>query len=60
MTPEESRRCGHQLIDWIAEYREQIEQMPVRAQVKPGAIKKSMPASPPGQQIAFEALLEQN
>jgi aromatic-L-amino-acid decarboxylase len=47
VTPEEFRIAGHQLIDWIADYRSQIEQMPVRAQVKPGDIKSGLPASPP-------------
>ena len=34
MTPEEFRQAGHALIDWIADYRSELEQRPVRAQVK--------------------------
>ena len=30
MTPEAFRRAGHQLIDWIADYRASIDQRPVR------------------------------
>ena len=47
MTPEEFRKAGHALIDWIADYRAGIEQRPVRAQVEPGDIKKALPATPP-------------
>ncbi len=47
MTPEEFRRLGHRLIDWIADYREGIEQHPVLSQVAPGSIRASLPASAP-------------
>ena len=57
MTPEEFRRHGHQLIDWIADYRQQIESLPVRAQVNPGDIRKQLPASPATQPVEFEELL---
>ena len=63
MTPEEFRKAGHQLIDWIADYRSSIEQMPVRAQVKPGEVKNSFERSAPdnsapfGKLIAFDILI---
>ncbi len=47
MTPEEFRNAGHRMIDWIADYRTNIDQMPVRAQVSPGEIKKLLPESAP-------------
>ncbi|MEZ5409963.1 MAG: pyridoxal-dependent decarboxylase [Acidimicrobiales bacterium] len=47
MTPEEFRQAGHQLIDWIADYRRQIESRPVKAQVKPGEVAAALPAEPP-------------
>lgn len=47
MTPEEFRKAGHELIDWIADYREHIPDMPVRAQVEPGQIRNSLPANAP-------------
>ncbi len=57
MTPEEFRQQGHRLIDWIADYREQIQNMPVRAQVAPGDIRKQLPPGPPQQPVSFETLL---
>ena len=57
MTPEEFRKYGHQLIDWIADYRQQIESLPVRAQVNPGDIRKQFPASLATQPVEFEELL---
>jgi aromatic-L-amino-acid decarboxylase len=47
MTPEEFRQAGHDLIDWIADYRSNLEQRPVRAQVNPGDIRRSFPVSAP-------------
>ncbi len=47
MTPEEFRREAHRLIDWICDYRQQVEAMPVRAQVAPGDIRNALPATPP-------------
>lgn len=57
MTPEEFRKAGHRLIDWIADYREQIQSMPVRAQVTPGDVRKQLPPGPPQQPVDFETLL---
>jgi len=47
MTPEEFRVAGHELIDWIVAYRQQIEDGPVLAPVEPGATKALFPSSPP-------------
>lgn len=47
MTPEEFRRHGHDLIDWIADYRASLPQRPVRASVAPGDIAAQLAASAP-------------
>ena len=47
MTSEEFRRVGHELIDWVADYFENIEQLPVLAQIEPGELKAQLPQSPP-------------
>ncbi len=57
MTGEEFRRAGHQLIDWVADYLERVEQYPVLSQVKPGEIRARLPAAAPTQGEPFEALL---
>ena len=58
MTPEEFRDAGHQMIDWIADYRANIDQMPVRAQVRPGEIKNKLPTSPPEAPETIDRLLQ--
>ena len=58
MTPDEFRRHGHAVVDWIADYQSRIESFPVLSQVKPGDIRASLPASPPLQGEPFDALLK--
>jgi aromatic-L-amino-acid/L-tryptophan decarboxylase len=57
MTPEEFRRVGHQIIDWIADYRTSVRERPVLARSEPGDIKASLPASPPVSPEKFDAIL---
>jgi aromatic-L-amino-acid/L-tryptophan decarboxylase len=57
VTPEEFRRHGHALIDWIADYRQRVASLPVMAQTEPGAIKAQLPASPPDAPESFDAIL---
>jgi aromatic-L-amino-acid decarboxylase len=47
MDHSEFRRLGHELVDWIAGYRERLESLPVMSQVKPGEIRSRFPADPP-------------
>jgi len=58
MTPDEFRRHGHAVIDWIADYQSRVESFPVLSQVKPGEIRASLPANPPAQGEQFDALLK--
>jgi aromatic-L-amino-acid decarboxylase len=58
MTPDEFRRCGHAVVDWIADYHSRIESFRVLSQVKPGEIRASLPENPPAQGEPFEALLK--
>src|ERR1700733_4927735 len=56
MTPEEFRKRGHQLIDWIADYRTNICQLPVMARTVPGEIRAQLPAAPPDAPESFDAI----
>ena len=47
MEPGDFRTFAHQMVDWMADYLEGVEQYPVRSQVKPGDIKAALPATPP-------------
>ena len=59
MTPEEFRAAGHQLIDWIADYRQSLDKMPVRAQVEPGDIRRKFPNELPETTVAVGELLDE-
>ncbi len=56
MTPEEFRTIGHQLVDWVADYRSGLHKLPVMSQVSPGEIKSKLPKSPPAQPEGFDAI----
>src|SRR6201984_3688709 len=58
MTPEEFRRHGHAVVDWIADSHVRIESFPVLSQVKPGEIRASLPPNPRAQGEPFDALLK--
>jgi aromatic-L-amino-acid/L-tryptophan decarboxylase len=57
MPAEEFRRFGHEIVDWIANYFEHIEDLPVLAQVEPGELKAQLPSSPPEKGEPMEAIL---
>ena len=47
MTPDQFREYGRAVVDWIADYYENVESYPVLSQVEPGEIFDSLPAEPP-------------
>jgi aromatic-L-amino-acid decarboxylase len=57
MTPEEFRKVGHDVIDWIADYRATVGELPVMARTAPGEVKSQLPASPPETAESFNAIL---
>ncbi|MGE0123148.1 MAG: aspartate aminotransferase family protein [Vicinamibacterales bacterium] len=58
MTPEEFRKHGHAVVDWIADYRARVEQHPVMSQAEPGQVRASLPAHPPEDAEPFAAILK--
>ncbi len=57
MTPDEFRRWGYAIIDWIAEYQRRVESLPVLSRVAPGQIRASLPPAAPTQGEPFDAIL---
>jgi aromatic-L-amino-acid/L-tryptophan decarboxylase len=57
MTPDEFRKHGHRVVDWVADYYERLEAFPVRSQVAPGAVRAALPQAPPEQGDGFDAVL---
>lgn len=57
MQHEEFRKFGHQLVDWIADYRAGVARLPVMARTTPGAVKAQLPPAPPEHPEPFDAVL---
>ena len=58
MTPAEFRHYGYTVVDWIADYYEQIESLPVLSRVDPGQVRSLLPAHPPEHSEPFEDILK--
>ncbi|HET6973555.1 MAG TPA: pyridoxal-dependent decarboxylase [Pyrinomonadaceae bacterium] len=57
MDKEEFRRVGHDLIDWIADYFDHIDELPVLAAIEPGDLKAKLPTSAPVQGEPMESIV---
>ena len=57
MTPDEFRRYGHELVEWVAGYMERVAALPVQASVEPGEIRAALPPAAPEDPEPFEALV---
>src|SRR6476646_8053612 len=57
MDAEEFRRRGHQIVDWIADYRARVTERPVMARTQPGEVKAQLPKSPPTTPESFDVML---
>ncbi len=57
MSPEEFRRWGYKAINWIANYLENVENLPVLSQVEPGDIRAKLQDAPQLGE-SFEAILK--
>lgn len=58
MNSEEFRKYGYRVIDWIADYMDNVKDYPVRAQVKPGDVRNKLPDLPPEEGEGFDALMQ--
>lgn len=57
MTPGQFREQGKKLIDWIADYYEEIEKYPVLSQIRPGDVFNKLPAKAPAEGESFDTML---
>ena len=57
MTPDEFRKHAHELVEWMAGYMENVEDFPVKSQVKPGEIFNKIPDKPPMHSESFDSLM---
>jgi aromatic-L-amino-acid/L-tryptophan decarboxylase len=59
MTPDEFRRHGRDVVEWLARYMEEVERYPVKSQVAPGEVAAAMAASPPDEPMGFDGALDE-
>lgn len=57
MKESEFRRFGHELIDWIADYFENIDERPVLPDMQPGDLKAKLPTAPPDHGEPMEQII---
>ncbi len=57
MPAEDFRKYGYEIVDWIANYFEHIDEFPVLAQVEPNWLKSNLPASAPEKGEDFGTVL---
>ncbi len=58
MSADEFRQNGHALIDWIANYHQNIESMPVLSQIKPGDVRAQLPETAPESGESFDNMIK--
>ena len=57
MSPEEFRRHGHEVVDWIADYWTRLPELPVRSPAMPGDVRAALPEAPPETGEPISAIL---
>ena len=57
MSPDEFRKHGHAMVEWIARFMEHAEDYPVLARVAPGDISRALPDAAPDQPEPFEQVM---
>jgi aromatic-L-amino-acid decarboxylase len=58
MTHDEFRHYGHQVVDWMADYLENIRDYPVLPAMRPGELVDKLPTSAPEHGEPMDAILE--
>lgn len=60
MDTEEFRRLGHEVVDWIADYRARTArgEFPVMSRAAPGDLRSALPAVPPAEPQSLDGMLD--
>jgi len=58
MDKESFRQYGYQFVDWLVEYFEKIETLPVKPSLKPGDVRKKLPEKPPVQGESMDSVFQ--
>jgi aromatic-L-amino-acid decarboxylase len=58
MQPDEFRKHGHAVVDWIADYLDAPEKWLVLPDIRPGDLRKALPASPPARGESMDVVLD--
>jgi aromatic-L-amino-acid decarboxylase len=58
MTSDEFRKHAHELVEWMADYMDNVEKFPVKSSVEPGDIFRKIPDTPPAQPESFDSLMK--
>lgn len=53
MTPDQFRALGYRVVDWIARFMQDAENLPVQSRARPGEIAAALPSRPPEHGISL-------
>jgi len=59
MPPEEFRAALHRVVDWIADYREGIENLKISPNLEPGEVIGRLPGAPPTEPVPFTKIFKE-
>jgi len=57
MSPDDFRRYGYEVIDWVANYLETVAERPIASEIAPGGIRAMLPDAAPEEPEPFDAVL---
>ncbi|MFV9672423.1 MAG: pyridoxal-dependent decarboxylase [Acidimicrobiia bacterium] len=57
MSSDDFRRYGYEVIDWVADYLDSVEDRPITPAIEPGEIRSMLPDAAPEKPEAFDAIL---
>jgi len=58
MNTNDFRKYAHELVDWMADYWENIHDLPVKSLLPPQAIYHQLPVTPPTKGVGFEEIFQ--